>query len=54
MADIVISLERGPDEQPVGLLRKATGEAVPFTGWLALIRLLEDELSAAARPPGGG
>jgi hypothetical protein len=50
MTDIVINLERGPDGQPAGLLRTATGETVPFTGWLALVRLLEDELETAGSP----
>ena len=46
MTEIVISLDRGPDNQPVGVLRRPTGDTVPFTGWLALVRLLDDELRA--------
>jgi len=44
MAEIVIRLERGPDDQPVGQVRLASGRLASFTGWLALIRMLEDEL----------
>jgi len=44
MAEIVIRLERGPDDQPVGQVRLASGRVASFTGWLALIRILEDEL----------
>jgi hypothetical protein len=54
MTKIVISLERGPDDQPVGVLRKQSGETVRFIGWLALVRVLEDELRAAHGPAGGG
>ncbi|HUB38486.1 MAG TPA: hypothetical protein VMA72_06525 [Streptosporangiaceae bacterium] len=46
MAEIVIRLERGPDDQPVGEVRRASGRRAGFTGWLALIRILEDELDA--------
>jgi hypothetical protein len=57
MTEIVINLARGPDGQPVGKLRAAE-RALPFTGWLDLIRLLEDELRLADGPtsqprPGG-
>jgi hypothetical protein len=45
--EIVINLERGPDGQPTGRLRAQPGSAAPFTGWLDLIRLLEDQLRAA-------
>ena len=44
MTAIVINLGRGPEGQPVGHLRTATGPTIPFTGWLDLIRALEDEL----------
>ena len=44
MTEVVISLERGPDDQPVGWLKNSAGGVVEFTGWLRLIRLLEDEL----------
>ena len=46
MTVIVINLERGPEGQPVGRLRKESGRTVPFTGWLDLVRVLEDELLA--------
>jgi|HubBroStandDraft_6_1064221.scaffolds.fasta_scaffold3829050_1 hypothetical protein len=46
MAEIVIRLERGPDDQPAGEVRLASGRVAGFTGWLALIRLLEDEMRA--------
>jgi hypothetical protein len=54
MAKIVINFERGPDEQPAGRLTLGSGQVVEFTGWLSLIRLLEDELHRAPQPPGGG
>ncbi len=50
MTEIVINLERGPDNQPVGELRNPAGDTMPFTGWLALVRLLEDELTATGSP----
>ena len=50
MTVIVINLERGPEGQPVGRLRKESGQTVPFTGWLDLVRVLEDELRAAGEP----
>jgi hypothetical protein len=58
MPRIMIHLVPGQDEQPVGWLATETGEEIAFTGWLHLIRLLEDELSRApgepgARPPSG-
>lgn len=49
MTEIVIHLERGPEDQPVGRLTTGTGQDVRFTGWLSLIRLLEDELPHAPR-----
>jgi len=58
MAEIVIRLERGPDDQPVGQVRLASGRLASFTGWLALIRILEEELdmlpphSTASGAPG--
>jgi len=44
----------GPDghHQPVGWLRSGSGPVVRFTGWLDLIRVLEDELRQAPQPPG--
>jgi hypothetical protein len=48
MSEIVISLSKGPDGQPAGVLRCASGRTVRFTGWLELIRALEAELEAAA------
>lgn len=51
MAEIVIRLERGPDDQPAGEVRLPSGRGAGFTGWLALIRLLEDEMRAL--PPRG-
>jgi hypothetical protein len=52
MTQIVIQLEHGPDGQPAGQLTSGTGQVIAFTGWLHLIRLLEDELGRAPRPPG--
>lgn len=52
MTVIVINLERGPEGQPVGRLRKESGQTVPFTGWLDLVRVLEDELRAAGESAG--
>jgi hypothetical protein len=49
MTQIVIHLQRGPDEQPVGRLTTEAGDVIAFTGWLHLIRLLEDELRKAPR-----
>jgi hypothetical protein len=54
MAEIVINLERGPDDQPIGQLRTESGEVVRFTGWLNLIRLIEDELRLAPQAPDAG
>jgi hypothetical protein len=51
MAEIVIRLERGPDDQPAGEVRLPSGRSAGFTGWLALIRLLEDEMRVL--PPRG-
>ena len=53
MTDIVICLNRGPDDQPVGQLRAESGDIIEFTGWLSLIRALEDQLRQAP-PPGPG
>jgi hypothetical protein len=50
MTEIVISVERGSDGQPVGWLRTSSGEVVEFTGWLRLIRALEDELHREPLP----
>jgi hypothetical protein len=55
MAEIMIRLERGPDDQPAGEVRLVSGRVAGFTGWLALIRLLEDEMRSLpplARPEG--
>ena len=52
MTVIVINLGRGPEGQPVGRLRKESGHTVSFTGWLDLVRVLEDELRAAGEPAG--
>jgi hypothetical protein len=49
MRQITIRFERGPSEQPVGQLTTASGDMIAFTGWLHLIRLLEDELREAPR-----
>ena len=54
MTEIVINLERGPDGQPTGHLRAQPASAAPFTGWLGLIRLLEDQLRAADGHGGSG
>ena len=52
MTQIVIELEHGPDGQPAGQLTTGTGQVVAFTGWLHLIRLLEDQLGSAPGPVG--
>jgi hypothetical protein len=52
MTQIVIQLEDGPDGQPAGQMTTGAGQVVAFTGWLHLIRLLEDQLGHAPRPPG--
>jgi hypothetical protein len=52
MTQIIIHLERGPDGQPAGQLTTGTGHVVAFTGWLHLIRLLEDQLAQAPQQPG--
>lgn len=54
MTEIMINLERGPDDQPTGQVTTGTGEAIPFTGWLHLIRVLEDELRQSPQPPTAG
>jgi hypothetical protein len=54
MTEILIHLERGPDGQPVGYLRKGSALPVEFTGWLALIRMLEDELRDVSPGLSGG
>ena len=51
MTEIVINLERGPDDQPAGQLRTESGQIVSFTGWLNLIRVIEDELRRSPRQP---
>jgi hypothetical protein len=52
MTQIVIDIEPGSGGQPAGQLMTSTGHVVAFTGWLRLIRLLEDQLAQAPRPPG--
>jgi hypothetical protein len=52
MTDIVIRLEPGPGGQPAGQLTTSTGQVIAFTGWLHLIRLLEDQLAQASLPSG--
>ena len=54
MTQITIHLEPGPEGQPAGQLTTAAGHAVAFTGWLHLIRLLEDQLRQAPPQPGTG
>lgn len=54
MTDIMIKLERGPDDQPAGRLETKTGQVIQFTGWLNLIRILEDQLHRAPRSPNAG
>jgi hypothetical protein len=54
VTEIVINFARGPDGQPTGHLRAQPGSAAPFTGWLDLIRLLEDQLRAADGHGGSG
>jgi hypothetical protein len=50
MTEIVIKLERGPDDQPAGQLTTGSGQIIAFTGWLHLIRLLEDQLRQSPQP----
>jgi hypothetical protein len=50
MTKIVINLKRGPDDQPTGQLTTGSGQIIPFTGWLNLIRVLEDELHQSPQP----
>ena len=52
MTRIIIDLEPGPDGQPAGQLTTGTGQMITFTGWLHLIRLLEDQLGQAPPRPG--
>ena len=52
MTQILIQIEQGPDGQPAGRLTTATGHVAAFTGWLHLIRLLEDQLARAPQLPG--
>ena len=54
MTEIVINLERGPDDQPTGRLRTGSGQIIAFTGWLKLIRVLEDELQQSPGPRPAG
>lgn len=54
MTQIMIHLESGPDGQPAGQLTTGTGQIIGFTGWLHLIRILEDELRQASLQPGTG
>jgi hypothetical protein len=51
MTEIVIQLEHGPDGQPAGQMTTGTGQVVAFTGWLHLIRLLEDQLGPRPLTP---
>lgn len=51
MTQIIIDLEPGPDGQPDGQLTTGTGQIIKFTGWLHLIRLLEDQLGRRPPPP---
>jgi hypothetical protein len=50
MTQIMINLERGTDRQLAGQLTTGAGEVVAFTGWLHLLRLLEDEVRAIETP----
>jgi hypothetical protein len=54
MTEIRISLARGPDDEPVGWLSTGSGDVLAFTGWLRLIRALEDELQRAPQAPDSG
>jgi hypothetical protein len=51
MTQIVIQFDHGPDGQPAGQLTTGTGHVATFTGWLHLIRLLEDQLAQTPPPP---
>jgi hypothetical protein len=50
MTQILIHLERGADGQLAGQFTTGAGEVVVFTGWLLLLRLLEDEVRAIETP----
>jgi hypothetical protein len=50
ITQILINLERGADGQLAGQLTTGAGEVVVFTGWLHLLRLLEDEVRAIETP----
>jgi hypothetical protein len=50
MTQILIKLEPGPAGQLAGQLTTGAGEVVGFTGWLHLLRLLEDEVRAVETP----
>ena len=50
MTQILIHLEPGSDGQLAGQLTTGGGEVVAFTGWLHLLRLLEDEVRAVEDP----
>jgi hypothetical protein len=50
MTQIVIRLETGPEGQPAGQLITGSDRVIAFTGWLHLIRLLEDQLAQASQP----
>jgi hypothetical protein len=54
MTEIAISLERGPDNQPAGRLTTGSGQILCFTGWLSLIRILEDQLLQSPQQPVAG
>jgi hypothetical protein len=47
MSTIRIELGAGPDGQPVGHLTGEVVQPTGFTGWLELIRLLDEELAAS-------
>jgi hypothetical protein len=51
MTQILIHLESGSDGQLAGQLTTGGGEVVAFTGWLHLLRLLEDEVRAVETSP---
>jgi hypothetical protein len=50
MTQILIHLERGADGQLAGHVTTGAGEVVVFTGWLHLLRLVEDEARAIETP----
>jgi hypothetical protein len=53
MTRISIDLGPGSDGQPNGKISGKVWQSTSFTGWLELIRLLEDELASIEAGAGG-